>query len=170
MTDNSEKIKTAFEGWFHELINFSLRSEWFDGDCKLPDEKVRTKQMYEWVLSAFVQGYNSSQQGNKMNDSITLTLSPEELQTVEMALGAVVSARAEKLRSKINEAHPQIQSLYDLIDDWFGDPMATTEELIDRIEKWLPKEQSAAGSQRVEVECAVDGFNDCLKQIKSRLR
>jgi hypothetical protein len=34
----------------------------------------------------------------------------------------------------------------------------------------LPKEQSAAGSQNVYVECTVEGFNDCLKKIKGKLR
>ena len=41
--------------------------------------------------------------------------------------------------------------------------------LVDRIETWLPKEQSAAGSQNVDVEFLVDGFNDCLKKIKDGL-
>ena len=38
------------------------------------------------------------------------------------------------------------------------------------VEEWLPKEQSAAGSQNVDVEFLVDGFNDCLKEIKGKLR
>jgi len=44
------------------------------------------------------------------------------------------------------------------------------EDLVDQIQLWLPKEQSASGSQNVYVECTVEGFNDCLNKIKSKLR
>jgi hypothetical protein len=37
-------------------------------------------------------------------------------------------------------------------------------------QKWLPKEQSAEGSQNVDVEILVDGYNDCLKEIREMLR
>lgn len=63
------------------------------------------------------------------------------------------------------------QTLYDVCLEWKDadiNPMVS--DLIDRIETWLPKEQSAAGSQNAYVECAVEGFNDCLYKIKSRLR
>ena len=42
--------------------------------------------------------------------------------------------------------------------------------LVYWIEEWLQKEQSAAGSQNAYVECTVEGFNDCLKKIKGKLR
>jgi len=38
------------------------------------------------------------------------------------------------------------------------------------VERWLPKEQSAAGSQNVDTELLVDGFNHCLEKIKGMLR
>jgi len=71
------------------------------------------------------------------------------------------------------------QSLTDLIYDWWEDVFTKNsnddiENCIGRlvywIEEWLPKEQSAAGSQNVDVEFLVDGFNNCLKKIKSKLR
>jgi hypothetical protein len=42
--------------------------------------------------------------------------------------------------------------------------------ILSIVEDWLPKEQSAAGSQNVYVECSVEGFNDCLTEIKGKLR
>jgi len=45
-----------------------------------------------------------------------------------------------------------------------------TDQLIDAVEQWLPKEQSAAGSQNAYVECAVEGFNDCLNKLKYTLK
>ena len=44
------------------------------------------------------------------------------------------------------------------------------DDLIDQIQLWLPKSQSAAGSQSLGVEELVEGFNDCLNKIKSKLR
>jgi hypothetical protein len=68
-------------------------------------------------------------------------------------------------------------TLYDVIDDWWNDVFTNTDEmelciadLVDRIGQWLPKEQSAAGSQNAYVESAVEGFNDCLNTIKRKLR
>ena len=71
------------------------------------------------------------------------------------------------------------QTLTDMIYDWWediftvqsNDDMETSiSDLVDRIEAWLPKEQSAAGSQNVYVECTVEGFNDAIKKIKRKLR
>ena len=71
------------------------------------------------------------------------------------------------------------QSLTDLIYDWWEDVFAKNsnddmENCIGRlvywIEEWLPKEQSAAGSQNAYVECSVEGFNDCLNKIRRKLR
>jgi hypothetical protein len=52
--------------------------------------------------------------------------------------------------------------------DW--DMETAIDDLCDRVELWLPKSQSAAGSQSLGVEDMVEGFNDCLKKIKSKLR
>ena len=44
------------------------------------------------------------------------------------------------------------------------------EDLLDIIELYLPHFQSASGSQSLGVEDMVEGFNDCLNKIKSKLR
>jgi hypothetical protein len=71
------------------------------------------------------------------------------------------------------------KTLTDLIYRWWSDVFTThsdwdmetsIEDLVDRIELFLPKEQSAEGSQNAYVESAVEGFNDCLTQIKGKLR
>ena len=71
------------------------------------------------------------------------------------------------------------QNLTDLIYDWWEDVFTTNsnddmetsiEDLVDRIDKWLPKSQSAAGSQSLGVEDMVEGFNDALTKIKRKLR
>ena len=73
----------------------------------------------------------------------------------------------------------QSKTLTDVVYRWWDDVFAihsdwdmetSIEDLVDQVEQWLPKPQSAAGSQNVYVEFLVDGFNDCLKKIKSKLR
>jgi len=44
------------------------------------------------------------------------------------------------------------------------------EDLLDIITSFLPAEQSAEGSQNIDTVVAVDGYNDALKKIKSKLR
>ena len=75
---------------------------------------------------------------------------------------------------------PEPKTLTDILYLWWSDVFTThsdwdmetsIDDLVTRIEEWwLPKEQSAKGSQNVDVEFLVDGFNDCLKEIKSKLR
>jgi hypothetical protein len=66
---------------------------------------------------------------------------------------------------------PKPQTLYDIILEWNdNEDYLTCEELVNRIGNWLPKEQSAAGSQNVDTELLVDGFNHCLQKIKEMLR
>jgi len=69
--------------------------------------------------------------------------------------------------------------LYDVILEWWDDIFSvnsnddsntSVRDLVTRIEEWLPKSQSAEGSQSIGVEELVQGFNDCLNKIKSKLR
>ena len=58
--------------------------------------------------------------------------------------------------------------VFSIHTDW--DMETSIDDLVDRVELWLPKSQSASGSQSLGVEDMVEGFNDCLKKIKSKLR
>jgi hypothetical protein len=71
------------------------------------------------------------------------------------------------------------KTLEGLISDWMDDcvPAYSTWDyelgiaiLIRRIEKWLPREQSHEGTQSASVIDLVDGYNDALTKIKSKLR
>ena len=61
-------------------------------------------------------------------------------------------------------------TLLDVLRDELSINLALSNHIVDAVERWLPKPQSAAGSQNGYVECAVDGFNDCLTKIKNTLR
>jgi hypothetical protein len=57
--DFDDTIEDKFVEWFHDLDGgFSLRSEWFFGDCEIADEKTRQDILTKWLHSAFVVGYN----------------------------------------------------------------------------------------------------------------
>ena len=69
-------------------------------------------------------------------------------------------------------------TLYDVIEDWWSDIFTTgvdgdsdtcIKDLVERIWKWMPSYQSAAGSQSIGVEELVEGWNDCLDTIRRKL-
>jgi hypothetical protein len=90
-----------------------------------------------------------------------------------------IQVKKESGKQGVVSSSNKPQDLTDLIFDWWEDVFtshsnldmeASIDDLVTRIEEWLPKEQSAAGSQNAYVECTVEGFNDCLKKIKEKLR
>jgi hypothetical protein len=64
----------------------------------------------------------------------------------------------------------QSQKLWNMLRDELGYSVDCCDEIVDLVEKWLPKEQSAAGSQNVDTELLVDGHNHCLQKMKEMLR
>jgi hypothetical protein len=64
----------------------------------------------------------------------------------------------------------QAQKLWNMVRDELGYSIDCCDEIVDLVEKWLPKEQSAEGSQNVDTELLVDGFNHCLQKMKEMLR
>ena len=56
--DFSAEAEEGFDDWFHgDYGPYTLRSEYFYGDCKEEDLKTLEKSMYEWAHVAFVTGY-----------------------------------------------------------------------------------------------------------------
>ena len=74
---------------------------------------------------------------------------------------------ASKEECKVEE-EPKPKKLFDVIRN-LGYSVDMCYEIVDAVRCWLPEPQSAAGSQNVDVEFLVDGFNDCLKKIKDGL-
>ena len=64
----------------------------------------------------------------------------------------------------------QAQKLYHRLYDELGYDFEDIENIVELVEDWLPEPQSAAGSQNVNTELLVDGFNHCLEKIKGMLR
>jgi len=62
------------------------------------------------------------------------------------------------------------QKLWNMVRNELGYSIDCCDEIVDLVERWLPKEQSAEGSQNVDVELLVDGFNDAIQKMKGMLR
>ena len=62
------------------------------------------------------------------------------------------------------------QKLWNIMRDKLGFSIDMCDEIVDAVEEWLPEQQSAAGSQNVDVELLVEGFNDCVRKMKEMLR
>jgi len=82
-----------------------------------------------------------------------------EIKTLQDQL--VILKQVEKYKSK---------KLWYIMRDKLGFSIDMCDEIVDAVEEWLPEQQSAAGSQNVDVEFLVDGFNDCLRKMKEMLR
>jgi hypothetical protein len=82
-----------------------------------------------------------------------------EIKTLQDKL--VILKQVEKFKS---------QKLWYIMRDKLGFSIDMCDEIVDAVEEWLPEPQSAAGSQNVDVEFLVDGFNDCLRKMKEMLR
>jgi hypothetical protein len=66
-----DTAEEGFVDWFHDLYGgYSLRSEWFYGDCEIEDVKTRQDILAKWLHSAYVAGYNAGMKpyGGTEND------------------------------------------------------------------------------------------------------
>lgn len=110
---------------------------------------------------------------NDEGTQLTRVDDPETFRLLEQMFAADISANPQgSLKFTFGP------TLGEVIDDWWSDIFTTNsnddmetsvDDLIERIKKWLPKPQSAAGSQSMNVEDTVEGWNDCLETIKRKL-
>ena len=75
----------------------------------------------------------------------------------------------DEVVNRLIEKH-QAQKLHNMLKVQLDYDSMVCDDIVDIVEDWLPKEQSAAGSQNVDTELLVDGFNHCLQKMKEMLR
>ena len=135
--------------------------------------------------SNFQKGYNASKEECKVEEESKSPVEEAFREAINQGIIPEVKQPTDELIEKLIKNPPKFlkfelgQNLTDLIYDWWEDVFTTNsnddmetsiEDLVDRIDKWLPKSQSAAGSQSLGVEDMVEGFNDALTKIKRKLR
>jgi hypothetical protein len=64
----------------------------------------------------------------------------------------------------------QAQKLWNRVRDELGYSIDCCDEIVDLVEDWILDEQSSAGSQNVNTELLVDGFNHAIQKMKEMLR
>jgi hypothetical protein len=62
------------------------------------------------------------------------------------------------------------QKLWNILKDKWGFPEDACGDIVEAVAEWLPEPQNAAGSQNVDTELLVDGFNDCVRTMREMLR
>jgi hypothetical protein len=192
-----DTAEVAFQKWFHDLYGgFSLRSEHFFGDCEVEDVNTRKDLMTKWLHSAFLTGYNTGRCSKTMTEYQPTPQTPEQVaqglrdvmkQAKKDGVFDVVdepdwydevewdekdnptSYITDEVVNRLMEKY-QSQKLWNILKDKWGFSEDACGDIVEAVAEWLPKEQSAAGSQNVDTELLVDGFNDCLRKMKEMLR
>jgi hypothetical protein len=64
----------------------------------------------------------------------------------------------------------QAQKLWNRLQDELGFTVGGCDRIVDLVEDWILDEQNADGSQNVNTELLVEGFNDAIRKMKEMLR
>ena len=145
-----QKSKSPIEKAYYTVYNYypTLDTDGYDGS------------RWNGFLTGYYAGYEEAVKNNKNFEP-----TPQTPEQVEQGLrDAMKQAKEDGVFDE-----PKPETLYGVLTnlDYYKD---YCDQIVDAVRCWLPKEQSAKGSQNVYVECTVDGFNDCLKKIKSKLK
>jgi hypothetical protein len=120
---------------------------------------------------AFELGYRASQEDYKVEEpskpmnEVMDKLENKYKQAEENAASYMTDEVIDRLVKKY-----QAQKLWNRLRDELGYSVDCCDEIVNLVESWLPDPQSAAGSQNLDTELLVDGFNDCVRKMKEMLR
>ena len=145
-----QKSKTPIEKAYYTVYNYYplFDTDGYDGS------------RWNGFLTGYYAGYEEAVKNNKNFEP-----TPQTPEQVEQGLrDAMKQAKEDGVFDE-----PKPETLYEALTniEYIG---CCYDDILDAVRCWLPKEQSAKGSQNVYVECTVDGFNDCLDKIKSKLK
>ena len=190
-----EKTKSPVEEAYKRVYGyFPTEPNWDDDEVRWESfQKGYNASKEKKVSESFQAGYEFAYQQN-VSEWEPTPQTPEQVAdglkeafrtAIKEGIIPEIKQPTDELIEKLVKKPPEFlkfelgKTLTDLIYQWWGDVFTThsdwdmetsIEDLVDQIQLWLPKEQSAAGSQSIGVEELVQGFNDCLNKIKSKLR
>jgi hypothetical protein len=147
IVDAVEKFEKSKE---KEMIKRNLKTslqELANGDVRPIDDVVReTKNQQEsWM--------------NKSDEELVAILEKNPPDCLKFVMGKTLEQIIERWWCDTFTGPHEKWSMEECIDD-----------LIDQIELFLPRSQSAEGTQSVYTEVAVEAHNELLQKIKSKLR
>jgi hypothetical protein len=112
---------------------------------------------------AFQKGYEAAQPKpmNEVLDKLENKYKDAEENAASYMTDEVIDRMVKKY---------QAQKLWNRVRDELGYSIDCCDEIVNLVESWIPEPQSSAGSQNVDVEFLVDGFNDCVRKMNEMLR
>ena len=83
--------------------------------------------------------------------------------------------KKEELKKPMDEVVERLTKKYEAQKLWnrlfeLGYDEEDCDEIVDLVEDWILDEQNADGSQNVDTELLVEGFNDAIRKMKEMLR
>ena len=127
-----------------------------------PDESVKwCKEHPDESVEDYLKPHTPEKTEQLLREAFQKVQQTEEWKETQRKIDSNYDKMVEERKS---------QKLWNMVRDELGYSIDCCDEIVDLVEKWLPKPQSAAGSQNVDTELLVDGFNDCLTKIKGKLR
>jgi hypothetical protein len=79
------------------------------------------------------------------------------------------SYTTDEVVNKLIREH-QAQKLHNMLKVQLDYDGMVCDDIVDIVEDWILEEQSASGSQNVDTELLVEGFNDAIRKMKEMLR
>jgi len=131
------------------------------------------KRVSEWKPTPQTPDQVEEGLRNAMRTAIKEGIIPEIKQPTDELIDKLTKNPPEFLKFELGKTlediiHKWWECIFTTNSDWDCD--TCIDDLIDQVELFLPREQSAEGSQDIYAVAAVEGFNDAIKKIKSKLR
>ena len=177
--DGKKYIRIEYTDSFADEYNWYVRRVGEDAIASVRDvnvyahleelyQKEVVKQKNDYPYKKYTPEETEQSLKEAFREAIKNGIIPEIKEPTDELVEKLVSKSLSKSKTLTDLIHRWWEDVFTTHSDW--DMETSIEDLVDQIQLWLPKEQSAQGSQNVYVECTVEGFNDAIKKIKSKLR
>ena len=160
-----QKSKTPVQKAFYRVYGYypSLDTDGYDGSP------------WQRFITGYDAGYEEAVKNNKNFEP-----TPQNPEQVEQGLRDAMKQAKEDgvfdepkpMDDAINRLLEKYKSqkLWNMVRNELGYSVDCVNEIVDLVERWIPEEQNASGSQNVDTELLVDGFNDAIRKMKEMLR
>jgi hypothetical protein len=177
--DGKKYIRIEYTDSFADEYNWYVRRVGEDAIASVRDvnvyahleelyQKEVVKQKNDYPYKKYTPEETEQSLKEAFREAIKNGIIPEIKQPTDELVEKLVSKSLSKSKTLTDLIHRWWEDVFTTHSDW--DSETSIDDLVDQIQLWLPKEQSAEGSQNVYVECTVEGFNDCLNKIRNKLR
>jgi hypothetical protein len=159
----------SYNGMVYFRLEFPDEFYWYKK--KYSDEGVLMVAITDGETCRLLEGlwFNEVKKGKYDDVTTTEPYCPDEPEYYdEVEWDEKDNPNIQKIIDKMVEERKS-QKLWKKIRDELGYTMETCDKIVDVVEEWLPKEQSSSGSQNVNTELLVEGFNDAIRKMKEML-